>query len=361
MIAIMKNFLLCSLVSMTNIISAKAPTPPKTIVYTPSKCRVIIVGAGGQKGLDYLNEIRQRPNVEVVALVVNQTTPEKILTLGIPIFSGGDVEELLQTVDFDVAIVAVPHYLHDAITTKLLAAGKYVIKEKPLALTSTQARSYRELIAKDNISPIFTTVQRDTMPVFIEAQKMLTLIGAPLSFTYEYCFNLPGVTSGWRAKKESSGGGVVMDMGYHIIDVLNRFFGLTPDLEAVFGYKYESMRKEGLEDYAKVIFNTTQRYPDLQGTMILDRHAADKKEIFCIEGTQAKMTVTPSECVVTGNDGVVIKEIQIPYQRQEVITQLFNHCLNRPSNKEELDKDFERNIHNVEIIESIYQKHIDKE
>lgn len=321
------------------------------------KLRVIVVGAGGQQGMEYLEDLMQRSNVEIVAAVVNQTIPQKIQEMGIEIFSGGDVEEVLAKVDFDAAVVSVPHYQHDSITRKLLACGKYVIKEKPLALTASEAHLYRDHINETGIPPIFTTVQRDTLPIFVEGRKWLEAIGEPVSFGYEYCFNLPNVTTGWRAKKETSGGGVVIDMGYHTVDVINRFFGVPNSLEATFGYKYEEMRQEELEDYAKVTFE----YPGFKGMMTLNRHASGKKEVFIIHGTKATMRITPSECTVIGHNGEIIAQQMHVYNKKDAIFHEFDFCLPYQDNKAKLQEAFERNIQNVEIIEKIYKVHVNGE
>lgn len=328
---------------------------------TSQKLRVIVVGAGGQQGMEYLEDLMRRSNVEVVAAVVNHTIPQKIREMGIEIFSGGDVEEVLKKLDFDAAIVSIPHYQHDCITRKLLACGKYVIKEKPLALTASDAHLYRELINEAGMPPIFTTVQRDTLPIFVEGRNWLELIGEPISFNYEYCFSLPGVTTGWRAKKETSGGGVVIDMGYHTVDVINRFFGVPHSLEATFGYNYEEMRQEGLEDYAQVIFDYSDKYPGLKGTMTLNRHASGKKEVFIIHGTKATMRITSSECTVTGHNGEIIAQQMNVYSKKDAISSEFDFCLPYQENRVMLQEAFERNVQNVEIIEKIYNVHVDGE
>ena len=54
---------------------------------------------------------------------------------GIHIYS--DIDELISKEEFDVADICLPTFLHKEITVKLLSAGKHVLCEKPMALTSS--------------------------------------------------------------------------------------------------------------------------------------------------------------------------------------------------------------------------------
>ncbi|WP_410169425.1 Gfo/Idh/MocA family protein [Acinetobacter haemolyticus] len=49
-------------------------------------------------------------------------------------------------------------------------------------------------------------------------------MGKPYALQYDY-FLSHNKTVGWRSKKELACGGVLLDMGYHIIDTINSFFG----------------------------------------------------------------------------------------------------------------------------------------
>ena len=249
---------------------------------------VAVIGAGSGKGQDYVEALRQRKDVRIVACVVNKNLPENIerlRELGTTIILNGDVGRLISEVSFDVAIVSLPHHLHDNVTKLLLQANKYIIKEKPLAMNGTVARAY------SHFKPIFTTVQRSTHPLFLEAKRDLEQIGEPVSFTYTYTFNLPSPTSGWRAEAEMSGGGVLLDMGYHILDVVLNYFGKPESVNCVFGYQYSEMQRRKLEDSAVLTFSFAG---GLKGTISLNRHADKKEERFEIRGSKGTIVLTPT-------------------------------------------------------------------
>ena len=57
-------------------------------------------------------------------------------TLRADIHTYTDIDELLANEDFDAADICLPTFLHKDITVKLLAAGKHVLCEKPMSLSS---------------------------------------------------------------------------------------------------------------------------------------------------------------------------------------------------------------------------------
>jgi len=312
---------------------------------------VAIIGASSGKGQDFIEALNGRQDVKIVACVVNENIPkniEKLQESGVTIIKNGDVSRLISEIPFDVAIVSLPHYLHDGVTRQLLEAKKIIIKEKPLALNETIARSY----AQKGSVPIFTTVQRSTHPIFLEAKKDLSLIGEPVSFKYTYTFSLPSKTSGWRGESAKSGGGVVLDMGYHIIDVVLDFFGQPSSVEATFGYKFPEMEKQKLEDSSTLTFS----YPSsLRGELILDRHAEKKEERFEIEGALGTMIITPTTYdILVGSE--TVKHVENSLTKIQVIQKMFDVCLTQQPDSVMLEKQFDRNIQTLSIIDKAYKQ-----
>lgn len=319
------------------------------------KIKVVLIGAAGKKGSDYLNALLKRDDIEIAAVVLNNTVPDICKTLekkGTKIFFRGDVKALLATTDFDIAVVCVPHEQHDVITRALLGAGKYVVKEKPLALLLSQVEDYKALIHEKNIFPIFTTVQRDTFPSFIKAREDLHLIGKPREFFYDYSFNLPTVTTGWRSKKETAGGGVIMDMGYHAIDVIVKFFSCPDKISAAVDYKYKETREEGLEDSAKISMEYSKI--NLHGHLTLNRHATEKNETFRIVGTDGSIIVTPQSYKVFNNSGKLLKGVDCAITKEEEIVAMLKYAIPYHENSQALSQAFNRNVNNVEMINRIY-------
>jgi predicted dehydrogenase len=52
--------------------------------------------------------------------------------------------------------------------------------------------------------------------------------------------------------KQDAVGGVVLDLGYHVFDLINTLLPGDPILDAIIGYKDPRMRSEELEDFADI-------------------------------------------------------------------------------------------------------------
>ena len=115
------------------------------------KIRVAIIGFGGIARVhnkSYSTLIAEGVPVELCAvcdkdvsrisakLNFNLGNEETSLPEGIHIYS--DIDELLKNEDFDVADVCLPTFLHKDFALKLLSAGKHVVCEKPMALSSSE-------------------------------------------------------------------------------------------------------------------------------------------------------------------------------------------------------------------------------
>lgn len=319
------------------------------------KMSVAVIGAAGKKGTEYLRALMKRADLEISAVVINKSTSQLIEQLekqGVQVIREGRVDELIANVMFDIAVVSVPHHEHHLITDQLLHAGKYIVKEKPLAVSLDFATEYASSIAQHKFPCIFTTLQRNTMPSFVQAKEKLSLIGKPINFTYHYWFNLPTVTTGWRSKMATAFGGVVLDMGYHILDVITHFFGSSSHIvSANIAYQYPETEQEQLEDYAEIAFE--YHLSELKGVVILDRHAIEKKEIFIIEGQQGRMIITPQGYQIFDLSGASIEDVSCPISKEEEITAMFNLAISNSKNALKTEQDFSRNMHNMLLLKQI--------
>jgi predicted dehydrogenase len=162
-------------------------------------------------------------------------------------YVGKDLEPIFQHTD--AVIVAVPNHLHFPITKECLKSDKHVLCEKPLALTSEECNELISLQEEFNIKLAVAHIRR-----FYKSIKVMKRIvdsrelGDLISFDIEEgtIFSWPTV-SGFIFDKAKAGGGVLMDIGVHILDLL---LWLHPF--EISSFHYEDDNLGGLEAYAKL-------------------------------------------------------------------------------------------------------------
>src|SRR6056297_118515 len=105
------------------------------------KLRVAIVGTGFI-GPVHAEAVRRNPELADLAAIAGVTEEEASSSaagLNIPYFTD-DYREILERKDIDVVHICTPNYLHYPMVRACLEKGKHVLCEKPLAMTSAEAR-----------------------------------------------------------------------------------------------------------------------------------------------------------------------------------------------------------------------------
>jgi len=137
----------------------------------------------------------------------------------------GSIDELLKS-DIDAVYIATPVNVHCEQVIACAKAGKNVLCEKPLGMTIEEAK---KMIAACKEAKVtlgcafmmrFHSQHREALKL-IQAGKLgkLTCGRAQLSCWY------PPIEGAWRQVPEQGGGGSLMDMGGHCIDLLEMFLG----------------------------------------------------------------------------------------------------------------------------------------
>ncbi|GHO80096.1 oxidoreductase [Ktedonobacter sp. SOSP1-85] len=175
----------------------------------------LYVGEAALKGFQKL------PQVEVLALAGLEE--ERLTSLGttyaVPHLYR-HYEDLLTREDLDAISIAVPNALHAPIALKALSQGLHVLCEKPLASTLAEAEAMVEAATQANrvLQVIFNHRQRtdvQTLKRVIDEGQLGTIYYAKVSWMRRR--GIPG--SSWFMSKRMSGGGPLIDLGIHVLDM----------------------------------------------------------------------------------------------------------------------------------------------
>lgn len=181
----------------------------------------------------------------------------------------------------DAAVVAVPNAHHAALSVKLLRAGLHVLCEKPLALNVAEASEMIEAGEQEGRRLACGLIRRFFSSTELAADALRReLVGAPVRFEVrESVWNWPLNRATFDPK--SAGGGVMIDLGPHVLDQLTAWLG------AVEIDEYEDDNKGRVEAYAHAqVSCRTQKYGRIPGSIHLTRayHTVNRARIFCTNG-----------------------------------------------------------------------------
>lgn len=133
------------------------------------------------------------------------------------------MEALLSDESIDLVTVAIPNDVHKDVVIKCLLAGKNVICEKPVALSSAE---FAEMVdAAHKSGKLFTVHQNRRWDVDFLAMKQLYNSGeiGEVFNVESRIHGSRGIPSDWRGEKEY-GGGMLLDWGVHLIDQILQIY-----------------------------------------------------------------------------------------------------------------------------------------
>lgn len=186
--------------------------------------KIGIVGAGGmgtvhRSNYAYMEGCR-------VAAVVGQTKQdeERSKEWGVPLYR--DVDAMLDREEIDVVDVCTPTFLHKEHVMKALARGKHIITEKPIALTSADAKEMFDMAREKGVQLFVGQVLR----FYKESQLLKELVedgryGMVLDAVFERLSACPRwAQGGWLFDKAKSGH-LPFDLHIHDLDLMVSLFG----------------------------------------------------------------------------------------------------------------------------------------
>ena len=141
-------------------------------------------------------------------------------------FGTTDFDELLSRDDIDIIHVCTPNNLHRDQVVKAAEAGKHIYCDKPLG--SSYAECQDMVAALVNSSPKIVTqvaLQYRFYPCTIRAKQIVDsgFLGKIYSFRASYLHASsadPNKPLKWKLDKEKGGGGVLYDLGSHVLDLV---------------------------------------------------------------------------------------------------------------------------------------------
>jgi predicted dehydrogenase len=194
-----------------------------------------------------------------------------------------------------------PNHAHKAAVVAALSSGKHIYCEKPLALSGTEARELAALAATSK-GRLGMTFNYRFFPAIMRAKQLIEdgALGDVYSFQFEYFhtgYQDASRPLTWRMRKEASGGGALVDMGAHIIDLVRHLLGDFAELSATTKtWIPERPLSKGSSEKGKVTVDdaawiTARLACGATGTLVTSRFATGSADDlrFRIEGSKGAL------------------------------------------------------------------------
>ncbi|HPO12739.1 MAG TPA: Gfo/Idh/MocA family oxidoreductase [Candidatus Hydrogenedentes bacterium] len=153
--------------------------------------------------------------------------------------------EALLTSDIDAVYVATPVNVHYEQVLACARAGKHVLCEKPLGMTPREAEEMVTVCKKAGVQLVCAFMMR----FHAQHQAALKLIeegrlGKPVYGRAQLSCWYPAMPGAWRQDPILGGGGSLIDMGGHCIDLLEMFFGPVKRVACMINTSVQSYASE---------------------------------------------------------------------------------------------------------------------
>ena len=207
--------------------------------------RVGVIGCGA--GIFHLQGYSADPRVKIVALAGLDTDRCQGLAREFDIpRTYTNYQDLLGDSDIDAVSVVVPNNLHLPVAQAAFEAGKHVLVEKPLAGTVADGARMVEL-AREHDRKLGIAFQRrwrhDVQIVreLVETGEMGDVYHAKASWMRRT--GIPGWGS-WFTSKGAAGGGPLIDLGVHVLDMALYMMG-NPTIVSASAATYDALGSQG--------------------------------------------------------------------------------------------------------------------
>lgn len=315
--------------------------------------KVALIGLGNQTINDHIPSLLRRNDV-VISEVCD--TRKQALNFFSEKYSelSGNVKKYtsftkISLSDIDFAILSVPHDKYFEIIKVLVAKNIPFVKEKPFARNIKEMKKILSLPGIEKYC--FVCSQRRYSSLYKKAVKVIKQVGRPYLFNACYELKIQDPHRGWRGNSLRAGGGCLIDMGYHIVDQLLWWFG---EPEQIFVSK-SNLAVPRVKQYAEDTGLISFKYNNgLQGSIVLSRSTAEKKEEYRLIGSKAQINGNKRSLILRDKKGNVLLNLSND-EDSEMINNQLDFFIKRVRNKEDFFDILLQHKKNMEFIDRCYK------
>jgi len=217
--------------------------------------------------------------------------------------------------DCDCVYIATPANVHCDQVTRAAEAGKHVLCEKPLGMTVEEGERMAAACAEHQVKLGVGFMMR----LHAQHQEALKLVqegklGTPVLGRAQLSCWYPPIEGAWRQDPASGGGGSLMDMGGHCIDLLEMYFGKARTVQCLTGNLVQGYDSE---DTAVVILDFESGAKGVVDSLfnVPDESSKNRLELYGSQGSiLAEGTIGQGEI---GDMAAYLQEAPKGYEAQQ--------------------------------------------
>jgi myo-inositol 2-dehydrogenase / D-chiro-inositol 1-dehydrogenase len=213
-----------------------------------AKINLGIIGLGNQGKNHLLNCLRLKEANVIGVADVSERALHFASRLGVKnVYQ--DYNKMLENKLIDAVIINLPNFLHKEGSVRAAEAGKDILLEKPLARTVQEGQEILSAVKKNNVQlMIGYDLRFNTMAIDIHDKIVggffgdvkiadaTNISGGPFSPRNDRVG--PVQVPSWWFSKEQSGGGALIDLGSHMIDLLSWYFGEVVSVQSYLEHNF---------------------------------------------------------------------------------------------------------------------------
>jgi predicted dehydrogenase len=258
-----------------------------------------IIGLGRQTLEEHIPALNLMPDISIKAICdvkqerISEAT--KILENKHKVKVYECFKKMLDEIKFDFVVVGLPHDQYLGCIKAAAEKKVDILKEKPFARHFDEAIAIFNLI-KDHDIKVMTACQRRFHPLYEDFESQLVSLGKINWIEARYTIPSSNPNSAWRSTIAQAGGGVMLDMGYHIFDILMWFFDPFDEVYAMTFNHHPNIYM--VEDTAFIKFKTHKKEEPsrlIDGSIFISCIYPEKTDEIMILGENGSARLSPVE------------------------------------------------------------------
>lgn len=205
-----------------------------------------IIGASGVAHRRAMPAIKETQSAELMALMTRNIERSRQLARqhGAKRFYD-NIDDILNDREIDAVYIATPVVFHQEQVIKAAESGKHILCEKPMSMNSQECSRMIEACDKNNVKLMLCFPMR-FQPFHRQIRDIITSekLGQIVEIRIQMVKWMPMDQNAWRIDQKIGGGGALMDIGAHCLDLLRYLAGEFSEIVAfstnrIFGWNVE--------------------------------------------------------------------------------------------------------------------------